>query len=168
MYDICSPIYDPPYVEKSEIDTLKSEIIFTFNEGMLDYTFQGHEFDLSFSGPGSGYTVSWSAAYISEKKLKLMYSVSPGIVGGVSETLRVSLSDVSAFKSSHSIAITSSSEYEYIFDTIQVSASAQAAGKGASYMFVFTFALSIGANILTGGSMELMWSLTNTLQIVFI
>jgi hypothetical protein len=135
---------------------------------MLRHTFAGHEFELSFSGPSFGYTVSWSANYISDTKLKLSYSVSPEIVGGASEKLTVSLVNSGVFKSANQIAMIKTSKYEYTFDSIQASASTQTAGQGASYMFIITFALSLGASLLTGGSMELMWSLANTLQIVYI
>ena len=33
--------------------------------------------------------------------------------------------------------------------------------------FIFSFLISVGVSILTGGSMEQMWSLANTLQIIF-
>ena len=40
-------------------------------------------------------------------------------------------------------------------------------GTGTSFLFLFLMLLSLLVSILTGGSVELMWSLANTLQIMF-
>ena len=51
----------------------------------------------------------------------------------------------------------------YIF--IEPNQSTQAAGSGASFTFIITGLIAILVGVLTGGSIELMWSLANTLQI---
>ena len=45
--------------------------------------------------------------------------------------------------------------------------SAQSGGSSASYMFIFIMLMSIGVSLITGGSLELMWSLANTLQVMY-
>ena len=40
-------------------------------------------------------------------------------------------------------------------------------GLGTSFLFLSLMLLSLLVSILTGGSVELMWSLANTLQIMF-
>ena len=98
----------------------------------------------------------------------MRYLVNPGIIGGAGELLTLTLEDVTSFKSQNLIPISTPYEYEYTFEAIETSEGAQAAGAGMSYTFIFTFLLSMLVSVLTGSSMELMWSLANTLQIIFI
>ena len=94
--------------------------------------------------------------------------VSPGIIGGAGEILTLTLKDGSAFKSQNLIPISSPLDLEYTFEAIEVSEGVKAIAAGMSYTFIFTFLLSMIVSFLTGSSMELMWSLANTLQIIFI
>jgi hypothetical protein len=46
-------------------------------------------------------------------------------------------------------------------NTIEPSESAETIGKSAGFLFLVNIGLNFGVNILTGGSMEMMWSMTN-------
>ena len=118
-------------------------------------------------GPNSPYTVTWSYNFSSDTKLDISYSISPPFIGGLSETITIELSNVDKFKSANLIPISNSVIQSYTYEEIPASATAEAAGSGASYSFFVTAGISVGVSLITGGSMELMWSLTNTLQIIY-
>ncbi|CAI2359689.1 unnamed protein product [Moneuplotes crassus] len=166
--DICISKYFPPIISKNVLTIETSEIVYTFNDSMIEHNFTGGEISMSVSSPSSSYEVVWIASFEKEKELKIKYSIIPEILGGNGEILQVSLEDVNAFTSQDNMAISNSMQYKYQFGEIPASATTEATGSGATIMFFLTFGFSIGVSVLTGSSMELMWSLTNTLQIVFI
>ena len=57
--------------------------------------------------------------------------------------------------------------FEFSIGALSSSQSVESGGSGASYTFVFAMLISLGVSLFTGGSIELMWSLANTLQIIF-
>lgn len=134
---------------------------------MRAHEFVGTEMSLAFEGPMAPYVVGYSAEFVDESNLKIVYSVSPGILGGANEALILTITDLSAFTSNKSISLITESQFIFTFELVQASESAEAASSSASYMLVATFGVSVISSVLTGGSMELMWSLANTLQIVF-
>jgi len=158
----------PPVVSSNTINSATSEIVYVFNDTMSEHEFSGDEFTLSFEGPSIDYELSYSSSFTSKATLKLKYSISPGIVGGSGEQLTVEFSDILAFQSSNGIPISTQYVHKYSFEVVEASAQAESAGSGASFMFLSSFLLSIGASLMTGQSMELMWSLANTLQIIYI
>ncbi|CAI2358774.1 unnamed protein product [Moneuplotes crassus] len=166
--DVCHSKYFPPIILKNAHNSQIQEITYTFNDTMKNVSFTDEDIGCEFYGPSSDYTVSCNAALESDSKLKIKYSISPPIIGGVGELLLVKFYKVESFKSENLIPISTSFEYKYQFTTVEASEQAQATGEGASYTFVFSFGVSLVVSVLTGGSMELMWSLANTLQIVFI
>ena len=93
--------------------------------------------------------------------------MSPALLGGIGETVLLQLITVTKFKSEHEIPKAAPQQFTFSVAALSASESTQSGGSGASYMFIFTMLLSIGISVLTGGSMELMWSLANTLQILF-
>jgi cysteine-rich repeat protein len=168
LRDVCVTAFFPPVIIKNQINTFSNEIFFSFNDTMIGYNFSSYEVELQFTGPSNSYATKWTGNFISDYVFKLTFEVSPGIVGGWGEALTVYLSETTAFKSSEQIPINNSIEFNYYFKEIKTPKSVETTGKSASYMFIITFALSLTASVLTGGSMELMWSLANTLQIVYI
>ena len=72
-----------------------------------------------------------------------------------------------AFKSEHDIPMEAGKMFEFTVGALASSKSVQSGGSGASYTFVFALLISLGVSLITGGSTELMWSLANTLQIIF-
>jgi hypothetical protein len=112
--------------------------------------------------------VTYTAEFVSNTTLEIVYLVSPAILGDKIEQLGVILEDTSAFVSHKNIEMVNEYLFELYFETLEASEEEETAGSGATVMLIATLAVSIGVSLVTGGSMELMWSLTNTLQIVFI
>ena len=133
---------------------------------MKTTAFTGTDIQVDVAGPNSPYSVTWSASF-SNNTLSVKYSSEPPVIGGLGETLTLYLLNVEAFKSEHLIPMQSPLSFSFSFGVADPSAGAESGGKGASYTFVFTILLSVGVSLFTGGSMELMWSLANTLQLLF-
>ena len=57
--------------------------------------------------------------------------------------------------------------FSYNVESANTSTYLSQSSSGISYAFIITFLISLGIMVLTGDSMELMWSLTNTLQLIF-
>ena len=164
--DTCTTPYTRPVVTSSSIDIVKSQIIVVFDQVMLNQTIEDYDMALSISGPNSPYSVSWFTSF-DKNQLIVSFTSSPIIVGGSGETASLTLIKIDSFKSEHLIPILSSKVFSFTLPKTEPSKSIQSSGAGASYTFVITILVSIGVSLLTGGSMELMWGLTNTLQILF-
>ena len=166
--DECRSQYYPPIIYKSTIDSTTSTVSLLFNDTMKEHEFIEDEISCEFFGPFLEYDIKCNMFYSSSTILVIKYSVTPSIIGGVDEVLLIILNDIKALTSENQIPIPSPLDFKFRFDKVEPSAQAQSAGTGASYTFILTFLISMGVSILTGSSMELMWSFTNTLQIVFI
>ncbi|CAI2360304.1 unnamed protein product [Moneuplotes crassus] len=166
--DLCISMFFPPIVSKNIHSVETFELVYTFNDSMVNYNFTGTDISMSVYSSMSSYDVTWLASFQSATELKVKYAITPLILGGNGEILEVSLDNVNAFISQDKIPISNKLEFKYVFEAIPPTEEAESAGSGTSIMFVATFGLSLMISVLTGSSMELMWSLANTLQILFI
>ena len=132
---------------------------------MLSQAINDNDISLSITGPNLPYSVSWIASF-DKNQLIVSFSSNPITVGGNDETVTLTLVKADTFKSEHLIPMLSSKVVSFKLSKIEPSKGTQSSGTGASYMFLITILISIGVSILTGGSMELMWGLANTLQII--
>ena len=82
-------------------------------------------------------------------------------------SLTISLINPKYFKSIYGIALASPVSLEISWNKISASKSIETTVKTASYTFLITFGISTWVTLLTGSSMELMWSMANTLQIIY-
>lgn len=163
---MCVTKYDPPSVVSATLDQTQSQISVVFDQQMIaqDLTFM--ELILDTFGPNSPYSVTWSASF-TNATLLISYACSPLLVGGIGEIVELQLTDVDAYKSMYKLSIKTPVKLSLTVAGLNPSEQAETSSTGASYTFVFTILMSMGISILTGGSMELMWSLNNTLQILF-
>ena len=164
--DVCTTIYKQPVVLTTSFDPKTLKIVVEFDQVMLNQNVSSFDVNVDVSGPNSPYSVSWSASF-SQKQFIVNFSMSPALLGGIGETVLLQLITVTKFKNEHEIPKAAPQQFTFSVAALSASESTQSGGSGASYMFIFTMLLSIGISVLTGGSMELMWSLANTLQILF-
>ena len=165
--DICTTSYTRPVVTSSSIDIVQSQILILFDQTILSQIIDDNDISISITGPNLPYSVSWIASF-DKNQLIVSFSSTPIIVGGNGETVTLTLVKADTFKSEHLIPILSSKVISFVLPKTEPSKGTQSSGAGASYTFMITILISIGVSILTGGSMELMWGLTNTLQIIFL
>ena len=133
---------------------------------MLSQNITSNDIFVDSFGPNEPYRISWVASF-QNSTFVVKFSTVPAIMGGYNEAIDLQLLNVYKFKSSHAIAMMSPVRYVFRYPSPDPNESNESTNKGASYTFVFSFLISIGVSLLTGGSMELMWSLANTLQIMF-
>ena len=164
--DICKTIFTAPIIATNILDIKSFQITLSFDQVMLNQNLTDFDLNLDVIGPNSPYSVSWSASFI-KKNIIISFSFTPLLIGGVNEKIILQIINVQRFKSEHDIPMISPQLFSYIVPSLPASASSQAGGSGASYMFIVVMLLSIGVSLITGGSIELMWSLANTLQILF-
>ena len=164
--DICKTIYDPPDVNNTVYESKINKITIEFNESMLNQNITKDDVNLDILGPNDPYNISWNSTF-DQNSFIVSFTSSPILFGGIGETVVLQLNEISKFKSSNKISLKSAKEYKFKVVKLSPSESAQSAGSGASYTFIITMVLSLGVSVLTGGSIELMWSLANTLQIMF-
>ena len=164
--DVCTTIYKQPVILTTSFDPKTLKIVVEFDQVMLNQNVSSFDVNVDVSGPNSPYSVSWSASF-SQKQFIVNFSMSPALLGDIGETVLLQLITVTKFKSEHEIPKAAPQQFTFSVAALSASESTKSGGSSASYMFIFTMLLSIGISVLTGGSMELMWSLANTLQILF-
>ena len=164
--DVCKTIYPKPNILSSSFDVNKMQISVLFDLTMLNQTITSEDILVDAYGPNEPYSISWSASFQNSTFI-VTFSTVPVIIGGHNEAIDFEILNVNKFKSSNSIPMQSPVRYVFKYPTPDPNKSAEGTSKGASYTFIFSFLISVGVSIMTGGSMELMWSLANTLQIIF-
>ena len=164
--DICTTTFSSPLIKSTNFDSKLLQIVVEFDQEMMKQELTDFDMNLDINGPNSPYSVSWTANFDKEK-LKIGFSSNPILVGGVNEIIRLQTINVKKFNSKHDISMVAPRLFSFEVSGLPPSDSAQSGGSGASYMFIFIMLLSIGVSLITGGSIELMWSLANTLQIIF-
>ena len=95
------------------------------------------------------------------------FKVSPSFIGGVNEKLTLQLLNVLKFKNEYDISLANPFQIIFNIPHFASSQTIDSSNQGASYMFIFVMLFSLLVSLITGGSIELMWSLTNALQIMY-
>ena len=164
--DIWVTKYSQPIIKNSSFDSKSLQIIIEFDQVMSKQEVTDFDIVLDIIGPNSPYSISWSTLF-DNRIFKISFSSSPALLGGINERVRLQLINVLKFESEHAIAMLSPALLTFQVSNLVPSESVQSGGSGVSYMFIIIMLLSIGISIATGGSIELMWSLANTLQILY-
>ena len=164
--DTWKSIYSPPSIKNSTFDVTSLQVVVEFDQVMLNQNITLFDMDLNILGPNSPYVSSWTSKY-DKNKLMITFSSSPSLLGGIGEEIKLLLYNVNVFKNEHEIPMKVPTELKFNVGAMSASASVQSGGSGASYTFVFALLLSVGIGLFTGGSIELMWSMANSLQILF-
>ena len=164
-YYACTSDFYSPSVSYESVDTTQKNIVLKFNDTMQIVNITDELMSCSASG-ANGYTVQWSFTFVSDTQINVGYTVSPELVNFVSLNVIIDFKQTDVFMNTRNVSIESQESIVVSVDDNQVSYSAEASAKSASYTFLIYAGISFGISIITGGSLELMWSLTNTLQII--
>ena len=164
--DVWVTAYSPPVIKSATFDSKSFQITIEFDQIMKKQNLTDMDMIIDISGENSPYSVSWSANF-DKKNLIISFSSSPVLLGGIGEVVRLQLIDVTKFTNEHDISMLASSLFTFNVAGLPASDSVKSGGSSASYMFIFIMLMSIGVSFITGGSIELMWSLANTLQILY-
>ena len=159
-------VYPRPKVILSTLDPIKLQIIVEFDQMMLNQSITDFDINLDVAGPNSPYSVTYKATFLNDKFI-IDFSMTPSFLGGVGEMVLLQLLTVTKFKSDRLIPMLSPAVFNFQVGVLAASESSQSGSSSASYMFIVTMLISLGISLVTGGSMELMWSLANTLQMLY-
>jgi hypothetical protein len=122
---------------------------------------------VSISGDHLPYIFHWTASFINDKDIKIEYTSTPEVTGRMNERLSITFFDVESFKNIDGVPMESSTTVNIKIDPIEISPSLSSSIQAMGYFYLLNLLISVAANILIGGTMELMWSLANTLQILY-
>ncbi|CAI2383509.1 unnamed protein product [Moneuplotes crassus] len=179
--DVCETEFPRPVPITSTFDQMTNIITVEFDQEMMDQEMKNTSVVIFIESPEIEIDFTFTTKF--EGKLQrspdlccLIYlgknfivtlALSPPFVGGIGEKITLILQEIEKFKSNETIPMLSAVAFIHTVPTFPVSGSSESSGKGASYTFLFTVGASLGVSMLTGGSAETMWSLANTLQILF-
>ena len=99
--------------------------------------------------------------------MKIKFSVSPRLITEVDEVILIYFSEVNAYKNIYGIPIESYTSISFNYHSSSASNEIEATNEGFAYAFIITLLLSLSVSVMTGDSMELMWSCANSLQMIF-
>ena len=175
----CTTIYDRPSVYEAILNDNANQITVIWNTSMFNFDLDDSSLQIKVLSNQNEdvYETKWtdydpknwefsSGDDDWKSELIIEFQTTPRIIGN-GETVVIYFQDVNAYKSIYNIPIESLSSENFAVDSLPASDEAKAVNSGLSYTFIFTVLLSLSISNLTGGSSELMWSLANTLQLLF-
>ena len=158
--------HSPPNAIGSSLDIDSHQITIEFDQIMLNQSITNTDIKLEIDGPNSPYITSWTSNFY-QKLLIISFSSSPVLIGGKDEVITIKLENILKFKNKYYTPIVNEKTFELDVPNFSINPKVQSVSNGASYAFLLTMLLSICVSILTGGSIELMWSFANTIQMLF-
>ncbi|CAI2359147.1 unnamed protein product [Moneuplotes crassus] len=164
--DNCTTEFSRPVIVSDKFDETTNTITIGFDQEMMNQEINETSLLLFIESPNTEIYFTFTTKF-EGKNFIVNFTPSPPFVGGIGEIITLTLKEIAMFKSNNSIPMLSGVAFTYAVPAFPVSGSAESSGKGASYTFVLTIGASLGVSMLTGGSAETMWSLANTLQILF-
>ncbi|CAI2360390.1 unnamed protein product [Moneuplotes crassus] len=164
--DNCTSEFSRPVIISDKFDQTKNTITIEFDQEMMDQEVNDTSVSLSIESPKAEISLTFTTKF-EGKQFIVSFTPKPTLVGGIGEIIKLNLKEIAMFKSNNSIPMLSAISFTYAVSAFPVSGLAESSGKGASYAFLLTMVISIVVRMLTGGSSETMWSMANTLQIMF-
>jgi hypothetical protein len=117
-------------------------------------------------GPNEPYDYTWTAKIV-DKTFTLDYKCSPALIGLYGEGIELELIEAYSFTSENNITIQNLVRFKFDVSSQEPSESSKTSSNAIAITFLISAGISIGVSLVTGGSIELMWSFANTLQIMF-
>jgi hypothetical protein len=117
-------------------------------------------------GPNEPYDYTWTAKIVN-KTFTLDYKCSPALIGLFGEQIELELVEAYSFTSENNITIQNLVRFKLDVSNQKASEASKTSSNAIAVTFLISAGISIGVSLVTGGSIELMWSFANTLQIMF-
>ena len=147
--------------------TLDNDLYVLFNDTMIISTIDSSDLLLQIYGPESSYSLTWEAEYLDDREIYIQTDIRTSIQGGGIEIISVEFINRDSFTSAISLrGVNPENEVSEFLNEAFVSSNAGTFGQTAMYIFLFSVFLAIVSSF-GGNSMEMMWGLMNTLQILF-
>lgn len=144
-----------------------NDVVLTFSEPMVKIQVSGKEIKVEVYGPLRDYEYTWTAEFIGNDTVKIYTDFESVLSGRDTEKIVVSFVNLNAFKSLSSERIVNpDKELSGFLYATEANTATKAAGQTMMYVFLVSFVISIISSI-GKNSVELMWGLMNTVQILF-
>mmetsp|Transcript_41597 Transcript_41597/g.48010 ORF Transcript_41597/g.48010 Transcript_41597/m.48010 type:complete len:304 (-) Transcript_41597:430-1341(-) len=144
-----------------------NDLIITFNDTLFINTIEQSDLSLKVYGPEASYSFTWTAIFDSNSSVYINNEFLSSLQGSNQEQIVLSFKNTEKFVSIYSkrgVNPTDLSDFLFAYTGSQASSSSF----GQTTMIVFLFSIGISAISSFGGnSMEMMWNLMNTLQLLF-
>ena len=144
-----------------------NDLIIVFNDTLYEMAIDSTDMNIQIFGPESSYSLSWTASYQDSSSVFVNMNIKSSLVGNNQEIVEIEFVNRDKFKSIFSqrgVNPTVISEYLNTY-TGQSTSSKQF---GLTAMIVFLSSITIALISSFGGnSMEMMWNLMNTLQLLY-
>lgn len=115
----------------------------------------------------TNYNIECEFYFASDSILVAKYSLSPELIGITDIKVSISFINYEAFQNTNHKSLQAEKSFEVIATRGAVSAVAAMSAATTGFGFLTTVLISVGISTVTGSSMELLWSMTNTEQIIF-
>ena len=154
-----------PFAEMTILDNNDLELV--FNDTMVQTTIDPSDILLRIYGPASSYEYTLTAEYIDDVTVMVYTEFETNIAGGEQEYLVLEFENRDAFVSANSLRGVNieSSQGGYLNKQTNQS-NTGILGQSAMYIFLLSVVIAIVSSF-GGNSMEMMWGLMNTLQILY-
>ena len=153
---------------KSELTvTTENNLKLTFNDTMLIQDIAETDLYIQIYGPEGPYVFTWTAKYTDNKTVTIDMTYETPIQESNRELVVVEYLERDKFKSSNSLReVTPENELSGYLNSSSKSSNAGLLGQSAMYIFIASILLALISSF-GGNSMEMIWGLMNTLQILF-
>lgn len=122
---------------------------------------------MHIEGTNEPYSITYSTKWVSKTRLEVSVAYISNLIGDGTEVLFVRLVTPHSYVSAQDIALEKSQIFKVDLSAQSEEGVGAAAGSAAQYGIVTSFAIGSASNFVMGSSMEKMWSLINTCQLIF-
>lgn len=144
-----------------------NDLLITFNDTMIQETLEYSDLSVRVYGSEDTYSLTWTCKYTSNTTMLVNTDITSVLIGDKSETVIVEFIQLSKFTSANSLrSVNIDNQLSGYLNKQGEQQTAKALGQTAMILFL----VSVGIAVISsfgGNSMELMWGLMNTLQILY-
>lgn len=149
------------------IVTVDNNLDITFNDTLYKAEIANSDLRISVYGPENTYSFSWTPIFVDTKSVYINTNFISSLKGFNQEQVVVEFINRDKFKSIYSKRGVNPQELKgYLYPFTGSEASSESIGQTAMMIFL----ISVGLTVISsfgGNSMEMMWNLMNTLQLIF-
>jgi hypothetical protein len=147
---------------------IKNKLILDFNDTLYnDVTVEQDDIEVKVYGPEFEYFFTWTGEFTSNSTFEITTTFTTSLVGNSEEAVIVNFLNTDKFKSIFSERGVNPEELNgFLYKSSGAGGSTESLGQSAMYIFLVSIMLGVISSF-GGNSMEMMWNMMNTLQMMF-
>ena len=147
--------------------TSDNNLIITFNDTLVITNITQDDLYINIYGTQTSYSFSWTASYTDSFNVLVTLDIQSEIMGGNNEYIVLEFTNDTAFTSLYSQrGVNNEVQHTQYLNSNDGVEAAQSFGQAALVIFFTSLFLALISSF-GGNSMEMMWNMTNTLQIFY-